>query len=225
MRYRNVIFAGLLALLPASPALASGDFDHFGAAARVDGNGGITGDQPQAGTGQFTVADVRRDVEAPTGDRTITVSIETEEGLSVDTDVFAETVMRILTDERGWQESENVSFVQGEAGDVQILLSSPDTVDDLCAPLDTRGYTSCRIDDTLVINVLRWAGATEGFLETGGSLASYRAYVLNHEMGHFLGYGHETECLADGSAPVMMQQTLDMRGCTANGWPGDKIAP
>ena len=61
----------------------------------------------------------------------------------------------------------------------------------------------------------RWLHATP----TYDDLAEYRAYMINHEVGHFLGHGHAT-CPADGSpASVMLQQSIDLQGCTPNAWP------
>jgi hypothetical protein len=48
-------------------------------------------------------------------------------------------------------------------------------------------------------------------------VARYRIYQVNHEVGHGLGHGHQS-CPSPGRrAPVMVQQTLDLGGCTA--WP------
>jgi hypothetical protein len=67
-----------------------------------------------------------------------------------------------------------------------------------------------------VVNAMRWlAGAA-----TYQDLHAYRAYVINHEVGHGLGHPHRG-CPAPGApAPVMVQQTIGLQGCAPNPWPG-----
>ena len=50
-------------------------------------------------------------------------------------------------------------------------------------------------------------------------LALYRRYLVNHVVGHLLGHGHSSCQAAGARAPVMMQQTMGVGACRANGRP------
>lgn len=129
-------------------------------------------------------------------------------------------MMATLNGTYGWSRYGRWSFAKTDGTyDVRIRLTTPATVDRLCAPLNTQGYTSCRRGNDLIINVNRWAYGASPFLNSGGTVANYRHYVINHEMGHRLGHGH-VSCPGTGRlAPVMQQQTLSMGSCKPNGWP------
>lgn len=224
-RYQFVIKVGagvFAAGLALGPVAAFADDTEAGAAAKVGGSLGVLqrDDQPDRGSGTFDRADgTDLDAEA-SGDRTVSVEILTETDLSVDGDAFVELVMGVLNDDRGWGQDGSVVFdLVGEDAELTIMLATAGTVDDMCAPLNTNGYMSCRVEDDVVLNVDRWFGATTEFLDAGGTLDQYRTYLVNHEVGHFFGRGHETQCGPEGKAPVMMQQTLGLGGCEPNGWP------
>ena len=56
---------------------------------------------------------------------------------------------------------------------------------------------------------------------TYDDLGAYRAYIVNHEVGRFLNQ-NVAYCPGEGKvAPVMMDQSVDLYGCTANPWPRD----
>ncbi|MGK5741177.1 DUF3152 domain-containing protein [Micromonospora sp. URMC 103] len=131
---------------------------------------------------------------------------------------FASDITRILDGPGGWTAGGTLSLRRvgpGQSADFTIYLATPGTRDLLCQDVPD-GYTSCRNGDRVVLNVARWV---KGVPRYGASLATYRTYMVNHEVGHRLGHGHE-RCPGRGRpAPVMQQQTLGLHGCTANALP------
>jgi hypothetical protein len=184
----------------------------------------------ERGDGKLTPVAIPDGVlESPPQGRSVRIGIETEGGLPVDATEFATAVATTLSDPRGWQAVDEVRFVavspaaltKGAKVDVRIALASPETTDRLCAPLRTRGQVSCHSGGRAVINLRRWQLGAEAY---GTDLAGYRTYVVNHEVGHSLGHGHAF-CAGKGEvAPVMMQQTYGLQGCTAWPWPSAKAA-
>lgn len=173
-------------------------------------------DRPSRPTGELGVVPGSSEV-AGTGDL-VTYAVEVEAGLAVDSDCFARVVELTLGDERSWIGSGRWSMqrVDTEDADIRVTLASPDTVDAYCLPLRTGGIFSCWDGSRAMINLWRWeTGATD----FGDALVEYRTYVINHEVGHGLGFGH-VGCTGDGDpAPVMMQQTKTTGACLPNGWP------
>lgn len=210
-----------------------------GATTGSDAHGSVGGPTPATsassavvsrGDGRLTrVAIPEGALVTATKGRTVRISVETEGGLTVDAVDFARAVATVLTDPRGWQREDGVRFVEvdpaavakGEPVDLRIALTSPETTDRLCAPLQTRGRVSCHNNHRAVINLVRWQRGAEAY---GSDLSGYRTYLVNHEVGHGLGHGH-TDCSGQGQvAPLMMQQTYGLRGCTAWPWPTPKSA-
>lgn len=168
---------------------------------------------PEAGSGTFTRASVDDEVAGALR----TYSVEVEDNLPIKLSGFTGVVRRTLADPRGWTQGDPKALVMtnGEA-DLRIVLTTPETTDQLCAPLQTRGRVSCRNGRNVVINAYRWVNGAESY---GSDLGGYRRYLINHEVGHALGNGHET-CPEPGAlSPVMLQQTLGLQGCRTNPWP------
>jgi ssRNA-specific RNase YbeY (16S rRNA maturation enzyme) len=96
------------------------------------------------------------------------------------------------------------------------IFASPETTDELCFPLETNGIYSCRNESEIVINNFRWRNGASDFLN---DMETYRLYLINHETGHILGWGHRG-CPKEGAiAPLMMQQSKGTDGCIPYGWP------
>ena len=156
---------------------------------------------------------------APSGTGPVTTYVvEVEGGLGIDARGFAAAVDATLADPRSWGAGGRRSLQRVDGGDVdvRVVLASPRTTDRLCAPLRTGGYFSCANGARAVVNAARWLTGAPSYR---GRLEDYRAYVVNHEVGHALGRGHERCGGAGKPAPVMLPQTKGLQGCTANAWP------
>ncbi|MFD6324279.1 DUF3152 domain-containing protein [Streptomyces sp. NPDC058442] len=181
-----------------------------------------------AGSGKFD-AIPGIDKARGTGQK-FTYRVDVEQGLDLDGELFAEAVRRTLDDNRSWSHNGARAFERIHSGrpDFVITLASPGTTADWCARsgLDTTvDNVSCdsAATERVMINAFRWAQGAETY---GEELLAYRQMLINHEIGHRLGYNHLT-CDKDGDlAPVMQQQTkfLDHDGisCRPNPWPYPK---
>lgn len=151
----------------------------------------------------------------PASAHTFTYTIETRGGVSSDVGTFAAIARTNLTGGRGWTLEGGISYWQVSSGaDLRIVLATPAAVD--AAAPGCSATWSCRVGNQVLINEERWNTGTASWT---GSLHSYRHYVINHEVGHWLGLGH-WGCPGWGAvAPVMQQQSISMDGCRANTWP------
>lgn len=131
---------------------------------------------------------------------------------------FVATVGAVLDDERGWRAAGR-EFVRVDAHEhFAIVLARPSTVDRLCRPLRTGGVYSCGRNGRASLNEMRWR---TGSAPWGDELEGYRVYMINHEVGHLLGMPHR-DCHEQGQpAAVMVQQTIGLGGCQAEGWPAE----
>ena len=162
-------------------------------------------------------------------------SIEVENGVTgVDLQQFATTVMTALSSPQSWIADGSVGLQRVDSGpvDFHVTLVSSMTVRQLCGydlPVETSCFAADK-DNRVVLNVARWVRGAKAY---AGDLATYRLYAVNHEVGHALGHLHSHECLPNGLAPVMMQQTIGTKTasgaiCEPNPWPyprGVKGAP
>ncbi|MFD3500948.1 DUF3152 domain-containing protein [Streptomyces sp. NPDC058678] len=177
------------------------------------------------GPGEFDA--VKGIDKAPGKGRKYTYRVDVEQGLGLDGDLFAQAVQKTLNDDRSWAHRGARTFERIYSGkpDFVITLASPGTTATWCAKsgLDTTvDNVSCdsAATERVMINAYRWARGSETY---GDQIHAYRQMLINHEVGHRLGYSHVTCDKSGELAPVMQQQTkfLDHDGirCRANPWP------
>ena len=89
------------------------------------------------------------------------ISIKVESGLNLEPNCLSNMIIGILNDPRGWSTIEDRDFqtVASEDADLNVVFAKPETVDELCYPLQTNGIYSCRNERNVVINML------DGYLE------------------------------------------------------------
>lgn len=149
--------------------------------------------------------------------RLVTYHIETRGKVKGALDSFKERSAEIYADARGWSRA-YIHFKRVKSGGAFSLVLSQAKYVPGFAPICSR-YYSCRVGRYVIINENRWRYGTPYFKKSGGTIAEYRAMVVNHETGHWLGLGHAT-CGGSGRpAPVMMQQSKGLYGCEPNAWP------
>lgn len=182
-------------------------------------------------------------------DKVVRYVIEVEGG--VDTaglggdDALASMIDATLSNPKGWTHDPAYRFEHVGPSDnptMRIQLTSVGTTHELCGT-DLAMETSCFYSEgnRVVVNESRWVRGATPFQ---GDLGSYRQYLINHEVGHGLGFSAHEPCGGNGElAPVMMQQTLSLNNsqlagfdpgevysddnatCKYNPWPYPKVAP
>ncbi|MDL5204471.1 DUF3152 domain-containing protein [Streptomyces sp. ALI-76-A] len=177
-------------------------------------------DIPSTGPGTFTAASGG---SAKVGTGTpLRYRVEVEDGLDLSAADVARQVEAVLADRRGWTADGRSAFqrVSGGTADFVVRVATPGTVDEICGQygLNTGGEVNCNVSDNVMVNLKRWLLATPVYAK---DVPAYRALIINHEVGHFLGHGH-VGCPGQGQpAPAMMQQIKGMNGCVPNVWPYD----
>lgn len=182
--------------------------------------------------------------------KTFTYTVEVEDGIDTapfgGDEGFARMVTETLSNPKSWIHNQQFAFRRIDAGtpdvkpDFRVSLTSPMTVREGCGyeiPIESSCYNPAYGPDAqprVFINESRWV---RGAVPFQGDIGSYRQYVINHEVGHAIGYQHHEPCDENGGlAPVMMQQTFstsdndasrfdpqyvkpDGKTCRFNPWP------
>ena len=200
------------------------------AAAELPAGGPFT----ERGTGTYSV--VPGGTEQIGTGQLFTYTVEIEDGVQLPggPEGLARTVDATLNNPKSWIGSGKYAFQRIDSGTprIRITLASQQTARGICGfkiPYDA----SCWRGGRTILNGARWERGAVAFQ---GNVVAYQQYVVNHEVGHGLGFGH-LPCTENGAlAPIMMQQTwgvandylaalgtdnvaADGKVCIANPWP------
>ena len=151
--------------------------------------------------------------------KVFTYAVEVEDGIDTATfggdEGFARMVSETLGNPKSWTHNAQFAFRRvDDTSDVEpdfrVSLTSPMTVREGCG-YDIALEASCynpvfEGQPRVFVNEARWV---RGAVPFQGDVGSYRQYLINHEVGHAIGYQRHEQCATDGElAPVMMQQTF-----------------
>jgi hypothetical protein len=145
-------------------------------------------------------------------------AVKIEPSLGLDPLCIKNLLFLILNNDTGWTNITEKQFqlTSVEESDYVYIFASPEKTDEICAPIETNSIYSCRKEQNIVLNFFRWKN---GAVDFKNDMETYRIYLINHETGHILGWGH-VGCPKEGAiAPVMMQQSKGTEGCIPYGWP------
>jgi Protein of unknown function (DUF3152) len=205
-------------------------FDAAIASAELPGGGPFT----ERGAGTWSV--IPGTSEQFGSGELFTYTVELEDGIVLPggPEGFARTVDATLNNPKSWMGSSEYAFQRIDSGTprIRISLASQMTARNICGfriPFDA----SCWRDGRAILNTARWE---RGAVPFQGNVVAYQQYVVNHEVGHALGFRH-LPCTDHGVlAPIMMQQTwgvsnddlaalgvdnvsADGKVCIVNPWP------
>jgi hypothetical protein len=125
----------------------------------------------------------------------------------------------VYGDIRGWSLDGQAVFDYAENGcDFTVWLSGNDQMTSFGGACTE--FWNCMSGNNVVINADRWNQTTPAWKASGGNIEDYRTMLVNHETGHWLGFLDSYTCPSEGqSAPIMLQQSVNLRGCVFNIWP------
>jgi hypothetical protein len=182
----------------------------------------VPGTTPQVGTGTAKV---------------FRYTVEVEDGVDTTSfggdEAFGRMVDQTLANPKSWIHNQQFAFERIDAGepDFRVSLTSPMTIREGCGyeiQLEASCYNPVYQpadggppEPRVFINEARWV---RGAVPFQGDIGSYRQYLINHEIGHAIGYQHHEGCDEKGAlAPIMMQQTFSTSNADASKFDPDWV--
>lgn len=135
---------------------------------------------------------------------------------------------KYLLDKRGWR-SKGYTFNQVDNindANIQVYFKTNDELkkivnnDKRLINLSITDYSTS--PTSIYFNLQNWNNPPKEFKAENNRLSNYRAYLVQHEFGHALGFGHKNKPNKENkmkNCPVMLQQSKYTEPyCKANPW-------
>lgn len=145
------------------------------------------------------------------------VFLTTHDSAATHRAAFHHIAVPLVEHPRGWKDLDVVADVRD--ADSVVMLTPGDVLAEKFPQFADERLSVCNMNTREVwINEDRWLRNIPDKSQL--PLPAYRAYVLQHELGHALGFGHANT--GPGPTPVMVQQTLGLGAGTPNPFPTEE---
>ena len=141
--------------------------------------------------------------------KSFTYTVEVEDGIDTTPfggdENFARMVSQTLANPKSWTHNPQFAFTRIDSGqpDFRVSLTTPMTAREGCGyeiPIETSCYNPSFGPDgqpRVFLNEARWV---RGAVPFQGDVGAYRQYLINHEVGHAIGYPRHEPCGENGAA-------------------------
>ena len=145
---------------------------------------------------------------------TLKYHISIQDGLKRSLKHFGDFVENVLTDKRTWKRYKFERTLNKSEAKFKIILTKPSNIYNLC---NMKGLSCTNmITKDVFINSNRWFNGSK---PSKLGLNEYRKYLINHEVFHALGGGHNV-CKENEICPVSHQHTIGIpKNSKSNSWP------
>lgn len=161
--------------------------------------------------------------------RTYTVFFDVHPTAKTSAAMFRALAAPLLMHPLGWTKFDKYNFTvvsakpRASQKDVITVTLTPQAVmNDMFPDFKNERLSVCNMETLeIAINEQRWLREYDDD-RSELQLPAYRAYVIQHEVGHAIGHGRHQSCKAPGErTPIMLQQTKGTQGCTPYPFPSE----
>lgn len=143
--------------------------------------------------------------------------------------MFRALAAPLLLHPLGWTKFDKYSFrvvdvkpARSTSNVITVTLTPQAAMDEQFPDFKNERLSVCNMDTLeIAINEQRWLREYNDD-KSELQLPAYRAYVIQHEVGHAIGHARHAKCEAPGErTPIMLQQTKGTQGCTPYPFPSE----